>query len=315
MSKYPNLITSLIALSGQENVIVVYRAFVDFTGTLEAAMMLSQLLYWTPRSSGWIAKSDQEFSDELHFSSYTTRKARKQLEAMDILATTVRKFAGRPVVHYRLDLKELNRKWTLWIRKVDFVDSQSPLCENAKTLTETTTENTTEHAARAENKTSHTADEETKQWIQNLESKSTPPLAPARTTESYKKELIATETRMLARAQEIPWATWGDDSKEVQAQLARRDGMAQSLRRLGYELDTMLGLRPLWKQKRFVASWFVGLANCLAEAEGDVDLVLEAANHLREQEMTISSPHSLVKTTSALAAKRRSGSGVITIGL
>lgn len=320
MSKYPNLITSLIALSGQENVIVVYRAFVDFTGTLEAAMMLSQLLYWTPRSSGWIAKSDQEFSDELCLSSYTTRKARNQLETMDILTTTIRKFAGRPVVHYRLDLKELNHKWTLWIRKVDSANSQSGLCENAKTLTETTTEttieNTIKHSARAENKNPSPTDEKTEQWIQDLENKSTPSPASARTAETYKEELIATETRMLARAKETPWATWGKHSKEAQAQLARRDGMAQSLRRLGYELDTMLGLRPLWKQKRSVASWFVGLANCLAEAEGDVNLVLEAANHLRQQEMTISSPHSLVKTTGALTAKRRSGNrSTITIGL
>ena len=120
---------------------------------------------------------------------------------------------------------------------------------------------------------------------------------------------------MLARALEKPWAPWGAHSKEAQAQLARRDGMARSLRRLGYELDTMLGLRPLWKRKQSVASWFAGLANCLAEAEGDVALVVEAAKHLREQEMTISSPHSLIKTTSALAAKRRSGATVITIGL
>ncbi len=118
-----------------------------------------------------------------------------------------------------------------------------------------------------------------------------------------------------AHRREQPWATWGEHSKEAQAQFARRDGEAQSLRRLGYELDTTLGLRPLWRQKKSVASWFVGLANCLAEAEGDVAMVLEAANHLREQEMTLSSPHSLVKTTSALAAKRRSGSGTITLGL
>lgn len=135
---------SLIALSGDDNVIVVRKPFVKFTGRLEAGMMLSQLLYWTPKSKndGWIAKSDLEFSEELCLTQYGVRSARKSLEDMGVLEVKIKKFNGAPTTHYRLKLDPLIQLWTDWLNdNSDFAKSQNPSCENERSLTETTTEN------------------------------------------------------------------------------------------------------------------------------------------------------------------------------
>lgn len=143
---YPNLVASLMALVGNNSVITVHRPLVEFTESLEAGMMLSQLLYWTPRAKvpgGWIAKTDEEFHQELCLSKYGVRQGRNRLETMGILETKVKKFNGNPTVHYRLNLESLGEKWNLWIEKMDFAKSQEPSCEIEKSLTEITTENTT----------------------------------------------------------------------------------------------------------------------------------------------------------------------------
>jgi hypothetical protein len=141
-----DLTATLITLSGDDSVITVRKPFVEFTGSLEAAMMLSQLLYWTPRSKadGWIAKTDDEWTEELCLTGYAIRKARKILEDMEVLETDLRKFKGAPTVHYRLIQETLRHKWILWIRKIDFSKSQNGTCENAESYTETTTEITSE---------------------------------------------------------------------------------------------------------------------------------------------------------------------------
>lgn len=108
-----NLANTLINLSGQKNVITVYRAFVDFTGTLEAAMMLSQLLYWTPKSknNGWIAKSDKDFQEELCLSRRAIRGSRIILLNLLVITTKKAQFNGAPTMHYRINLENLDHQW------------------------------------------------------------------------------------------------------------------------------------------------------------------------------------------------------------
>jgi hypothetical protein len=148
-----DLAKTLIALSGNESVITVRKPFVQFTGSLEAGMMLSQLLYWTPRAripGGWIAKSDREFNDELCLSSYAIRKARKELEKLGILETALKKFAGAPTTHYRLKMAELRQAWATFISQMDLSNSQNPIVEIKESSTETTTETTTKETPTAD---------------------------------------------------------------------------------------------------------------------------------------------------------------------
>lgn len=152
MAKSKSPITrTLIAMSGQENVITIYRSFVEFTGSYEGAALLSQLLYWTPKSTmgGWIAKTDAEFTHELCITQHGLRRARAKLEQLGILRTKIKRFNGTPTTHYFIVLDALSARFDEFT-KSDFANSQSPFCESNKSLTEITTEINTKNSASAQ---------------------------------------------------------------------------------------------------------------------------------------------------------------------
>lgn len=161
-SKNP-LAASLLQMAGQSNVITVRRPFVAFTGSLERAMLLDQLLYWTPRSvmGGWVAKTDAEFQDELCLTRYSIRSARDGLVEMGIIETDVRKFNGFPTQHYRVNMAELTKQWSAFVSRLSEIEqtvcleSDNPgLSEIGQSLTETTTETTDNRFARVSKKLS-----------------------------------------------------------------------------------------------------------------------------------------------------------------
>lgn len=140
------LIQTLIGMSGQNNVITVYRPMVQFLGSLEAAMLLSQLLYWTPKSTmgGWIAKSDREFQNELCLKRYSIRSASKLLAQLNLIETKRKKFNKAPTTHYRVNIGSLEKQWIQFLRlseneQSDYAKTNNPgLSENEQSLTEIT---------------------------------------------------------------------------------------------------------------------------------------------------------------------------------
>lgn len=153
-SKNP-LAASLLQMSGQVNIITVRRPFVSFTGTLERAMLLDQLLYWTPRSvmGGWIAKTDADFQNELCLTRYSVRAAREGLAEMKLIEMDVRKFGGFPTQHYKVNMAELTKQWSAFVSRLseieqtDYPKSNNGLSEIEQSLTETTTETTRDRFA------------------------------------------------------------------------------------------------------------------------------------------------------------------------
>jgi hypothetical protein len=169
--RYTDLAATLFALTGQgRDGLFIHRPFVDFTGSLEGGILLSQLLYWTPRarielpetdgsqSTGWIAKTDANFSEELFLTKYSLRKARQSLEKMGVLETRRAKFAGAPTVHYRLLIPALTEAWVAWCHRnddssevesspdrdqpIDSSKSQNRFCDTGRSYTETPSETT-----------------------------------------------------------------------------------------------------------------------------------------------------------------------------
>lgn len=144
-SKNP-LLQTLITMVGQSNVITIHRPLVDFLGgSLEGAMLLSQLLYWTPRSvmGGWIAKSDLELQNELCLKRYSVRAAREMLEEKGVIESKLQKFNGFPTQHYRVRLDALEAQWRAFLRlseneQTDCAKTDDGLSENEQSLTETT---------------------------------------------------------------------------------------------------------------------------------------------------------------------------------
>ena len=97
-------------LVGQANILTIPREFIAYTGDLESALLLSQLIYWSERTSnpeGWIYKTYDDWEEETSLKEYSVRKARKKLEKMGILETKIKKVNGNPTLHYRINIEKL----------------------------------------------------------------------------------------------------------------------------------------------------------------------------------------------------------------
>jgi hypothetical protein len=85
-----------------------HRCFVEITGSITAALMLSQALYWTPRSStkdGWFYKSEKEWNEETGLTRSEQEGARKKLRQCGFWQEEKR---GIPCqLFYRVDLDKL----------------------------------------------------------------------------------------------------------------------------------------------------------------------------------------------------------------
>ena len=74
--------------AGQANVLTIPRLFIDWTGDHISALLLSQIIYWSSRTTaadGWFYKSAKEWQDELGISDYQLARATKKLEAAGVV--------------------------------------------------------------------------------------------------------------------------------------------------------------------------------------------------------------------------------------
>ena len=119
---------------GQSNILTAPVAFVKYTGSLDCAVFLSQIIYWTDRSSdGWFYKSYAEWESEICLSEYEIRKNCRRLKNKGILVTKLQKVNGAPVVHYRLNEAVFSESILKFLK--------NPICTNSRNLdTEKTSE-------------------------------------------------------------------------------------------------------------------------------------------------------------------------------
>lgn len=97
--------TLLREFAGQANTLTIPRPFITMTGSLESALLLSQIVYWSDRATmkdGWFAKSYPEWETELTLSQYQVSKAVKSLKEFGV-ETKLKKFNDAPVLHYRIN--------------------------------------------------------------------------------------------------------------------------------------------------------------------------------------------------------------------
>jgi hypothetical protein len=298
MGNYSDLRATLLALAGDQSVIVINRSLVQFAGSLEGGILLGQLLYWTPRSDGgWIAKSRSEWAEELCISAYQVRKAQQALEQMGVLQTKLEKWQGAPTLHYRLDMETLVVEWKRWISQMDLAkptneldetDKSHGFGETDKSITETT-ETTPDNM--------HDSDDFIA-LFGPVQGSSEPP--PRRTAEEYRQEVA----RSLQSVQHPPWWDYGAESNVMSKFLNAHPNYRRAIRHLLYELEHSFGLVPPWGRIKPMKRWLQGALECARTAE--VPVVLAAARRLRENDMTVAEPWSLVKTASAIAAEDRS---------
>jgi len=110
------LITKIV---GQNNVLTIPRLFIDFVGTHNSALFLSQLLYWTDKTKsedGFVYKTYSEWYDELCLSKYEVMKCSNTLQKMGFLTTKVKKAGGNPTVHYKLDKTLFTEQFIIFLK-------------------------------------------------------------------------------------------------------------------------------------------------------------------------------------------------------
>lgn len=102
MNNKDNMINLIKKFSGQANLIAIPKVYIDLTGNIVLAAMLSQLIYWSDRSvrpDKAVYKSLQDWKDELNVSDYSVR----QFKLLPYIKTFIQKANGVPTTHYLID--------------------------------------------------------------------------------------------------------------------------------------------------------------------------------------------------------------------
>jgi len=147
-------------ISGQQSMLVLPRLLIDITLHINSALLLSQLIYWSDRTAdgkGWIYKSHKDWQMELGLNRYFLDKARDRLIQLGLIEVKIKKANGSPTMHFRVKADALGKTLSLLSRATapgktkcqssangDARVWQNKMSNFSKSLTETTTEITTE---------------------------------------------------------------------------------------------------------------------------------------------------------------------------
>ncbi|WP_255287684.1 conserved phage C-terminal domain-containing protein [Bacillus thuringiensis] len=139
---------------------MVRLAYVDITGDLIAGILLGQIVYWyMPNEQGksklrvkkngefWLAKSREDWRNEIRITPKQYDRAIKILIEKGFVEVQKFKFNGAPTNHIKLNISEVTErvKWILTFGEIQNSPfGEMELTETVNSLTEITTETTTE---------------------------------------------------------------------------------------------------------------------------------------------------------------------------
>ncbi len=104
------VLESIRRRKGQVRLVAFPPEFVTVAGSMHAAALLSQLLYWTDRASsddGWVYKTGPEWGDELGLTRHELETARRHLRTRGLIEDACHLVGSRRVLHTRLCFKKL----------------------------------------------------------------------------------------------------------------------------------------------------------------------------------------------------------------
>lgn len=176
-------LTLIQRLTGNSNILTIPVELIHYTGSLDCALFLSQMLYWTERATipgGWVYKTYKEWKKELHLSEFEVRKAVKILgkDGKGILETKLKKANGSPTVHYRLLVDRFSDSILNFLQERSSSKSVNQDSESEETLTETTTQITSTERERLAYASSHSGNIFGGNSVASLESSSDTHTAP-----------------------------------------------------------------------------------------------------------------------------------------
>jgi hypothetical protein len=130
--------------------IAVYPIYIKITGSVNAGLLLSQLMYWYGAVNGRIFyKSDAEIMEETCLSESELRTAKNKLKSMSFIEI---KAKGVPAkTHYSINaeklISEIHNISSVKSTKLKKRNQQNCNSEINETITESTSENTTENTS------------------------------------------------------------------------------------------------------------------------------------------------------------------------
>lgn len=161
MSNQQQLINVIKSFAGQANILAVPVVFIRFCGgDLAAAILLSQIIYWSDKSSrsdGWFYKSFREWDEEISLTQFQVSKATRKFRDDGFLEIKRKMANGHPTNHYKLNtdvfanaiIKFLDNEETSQsiMNKLDnglSINSTMDYEETSQSITETTSETTSQ---------------------------------------------------------------------------------------------------------------------------------------------------------------------------
>lgn len=90
--------------------IAFHRCFVDITGSVPAALFLSQAVYWSSRTkdlNGWFYKTQEEWEDETGITRRVQETVRKNLRDLGVLEEVRR--GTDPTIYYRVNTDRVHQ--------------------------------------------------------------------------------------------------------------------------------------------------------------------------------------------------------------
>lgn len=99
-------------LAGLGRPVVFHAELARALDSIPAALMLSQLLYWTGKEAdgdGWIYKTESEWDDELALGRSAYKNARAELVSLGLIEHARRGMPAKP--YYRVDPDRLDEWW------------------------------------------------------------------------------------------------------------------------------------------------------------------------------------------------------------
>jgi len=145
MSNFENMKLLIQEISGTgERTMAISKSFLEFTGSLEEGVFLSQVIYFSDKSSrsdGYFWKSYDEWKEHTFMTEYTLRKQVKALKEKGYLETALKKAYGAPTLHYKFNMEKFTEDFIPFLRnrRIDSLNSQNGNFDIAESLTKSTT--------------------------------------------------------------------------------------------------------------------------------------------------------------------------------
>lgn len=113
---------------GQHNIITAPRALVKFMGSINSAIFLSQIIFWSDKGKdpeGWFYKTVKELMEETGLSEYQIRSETQKCIKKNLIKTKVKKVNGNPTLHYFLNVDALSIGLFSFLRKETSVSKET----------------------------------------------------------------------------------------------------------------------------------------------------------------------------------------------